>query len=478
MKTNEILQKEILRRKISNFFSKNPSQKSAIFKSESFGGKLYWKVDKTKKGYSITEVKTNKDKFMLEAVGDDDDWDKMSSDNGKLPKTPFRDVDFPSKPSRLAKTVPDGQAGGKSVDPRQRSGTNIEPEFNPNEPKKAKSLAAAKVSSALAKAKSAVQNKVGGLKRKAATANMERQTKNTMQWNPSSPDSQSRFNKTLAQTKSLQKALTSIPQNDFKGFAGFTGAKNAGELLRDKQKMSNFLQHHGQNNPLLGRFSESFNRAMLSESPEFARMSTDFTKSMSFPLDHQKLSAALKAANAIVGRLADPQEKSNVATMIGVLTNLVDSTTNQMSRGKTTISSGKNIKGRQLREGTKEDDQNEIPSHKKKEKAAVDLNKMLPGEDDKDPEGVEDPHVDNTSDSELPPSQDMDGAKEISPEQKIISDKLGGQSIEDASLEFATDAVSVKLQLVGMKNPAILQIFKSGKVKFIYKGRPYLVKKD
>lgn len=68
MDNNKIIQNDLLKRKIFEYFSKYPKAKSVIIKTDLFGtGKISWKVIKEKKGYAITEVKTAKQKLFLEA---------------------------------------------------------------------------------------------------------------------------------------------------------------------------------------------------------------------------------------------------------------------------------------------------------------------------------------------------------------------------------------------------------------------------
>lgn len=67
MNKKEIVKKDLLRRKINEYFSKYPKAKSVIINSGVDAIKTIWRVVKEDKGYFITEVNTNKENFIIEA---------------------------------------------------------------------------------------------------------------------------------------------------------------------------------------------------------------------------------------------------------------------------------------------------------------------------------------------------------------------------------------------------------------------------
>lgn len=68
MNNSEIVKKDLLRRKINEYFSKNPKATSVIIKADVGGpSKTVWKVERTKTKYNITEVNTLAEKYKFEA---------------------------------------------------------------------------------------------------------------------------------------------------------------------------------------------------------------------------------------------------------------------------------------------------------------------------------------------------------------------------------------------------------------------------
>ena len=66
MDNMNIVKKNLLQRKIKEHFSKNPKSKSVIVSVNIGEQKTIWKVNKAKVGYSVVEVNTHKEQFMLE----------------------------------------------------------------------------------------------------------------------------------------------------------------------------------------------------------------------------------------------------------------------------------------------------------------------------------------------------------------------------------------------------------------------------
>lgn len=68
MEANKVIQKKLLLRKVSEYFSKNPKAESVVIHTKLMGpGNTSWKVIREGKKYNITEVKTSKEIFIMEA---------------------------------------------------------------------------------------------------------------------------------------------------------------------------------------------------------------------------------------------------------------------------------------------------------------------------------------------------------------------------------------------------------------------------
>lgn len=64
-----LVKKDLLRRKIQEHFNKFPKAKSVIITANIDENKTIWKVDKIKSGFSIVEVTTQKEQYIIEAAG-------------------------------------------------------------------------------------------------------------------------------------------------------------------------------------------------------------------------------------------------------------------------------------------------------------------------------------------------------------------------------------------------------------------------
>lgn len=72
MEKKDIVKKYLLKRKIEEFFSKNPTATSVIIEANISGPvKTAWKVEVKNKKYKITEVKTIKEEYVFEAPEDE-----------------------------------------------------------------------------------------------------------------------------------------------------------------------------------------------------------------------------------------------------------------------------------------------------------------------------------------------------------------------------------------------------------------------
>jgi hypothetical protein len=67
MEARKVIEKDLLMKKIVEYFSKSPKRKSVIIKSNLGSGKTTWKVTKEGKVFNVVEVKTSKERFIIEA---------------------------------------------------------------------------------------------------------------------------------------------------------------------------------------------------------------------------------------------------------------------------------------------------------------------------------------------------------------------------------------------------------------------------
>jgi hypothetical protein len=67
MNSKEIVKKDLIRRKINEYFSKHPKAKSVIINSGIDSFKTIWRVVKESNNFVVTEVNTKREKFILEA---------------------------------------------------------------------------------------------------------------------------------------------------------------------------------------------------------------------------------------------------------------------------------------------------------------------------------------------------------------------------------------------------------------------------
>jgi hypothetical protein len=69
MKSNDIVKKDLLRRKIREHFSKNPKSKSVIVKADIGPKKTIWRAQKLASGvFNIVEVNTTREQFLITEV--------------------------------------------------------------------------------------------------------------------------------------------------------------------------------------------------------------------------------------------------------------------------------------------------------------------------------------------------------------------------------------------------------------------------
>lgn len=114
MEAGRVIQKELLLRKVSEYFSRNPKAESVIVHTKLMGpGKTSWKVVKEGKNFSITEVKTSKEIFIMEApVGGQQAATQQGDPQAMQPKNSvqakqaniqqFAQLDLPTKIAQLS----------------------------------------------------------------------------------------------------------------------------------------------------------------------------------------------------------------------------------------------------------------------------------------------------------------------------------------------------------------------------------------
>lgn len=209
-------------------------------------------------------------------------------------------------------------------------------------------------------------------------------------------------------------------------------------------------------------------------SQQFGQASREFVAAMTPPLDHNKLSLALKKINGLVGQITDPFEREQIGGLMGILTQAVDSTTagggSKFDTGTAAkkpgapVTSGKAVPGASVSEAGDE------PAKKKDRKQPDDseeagLDSENPGKSPDDATDVRDTK---------PP---VDPEHEQDPAQKVFSQRLAGQTIRNATVKLKPDGGELDIELVGSKIPAKLSWENSGKVSFVFKNRPYALRR-
>jgi hypothetical protein len=147
----------------------------------------------------------------------------------------------------------------------------------------------------------------------------------------------------------------------------------------------------------------------------------------------------------------DANQKRLVSNILGILTSISN---------ESTLMSSKQIKGKPLLKEEEEDS-------KKKDQQ------------------VEDPDASNPSETSLETGSEEDQASDSptlpkfrSEEQMVLTKSLTGQTIKAADIDLRPEGGILSLDLVSTETPAQLKWFNNGKVVYVYKGRPYLIKKD
>jgi hypothetical protein len=226
--------------------------------------------------------------------------------------------------------------------------------------------------------------------------------------------------------------------------------------------------------------------AKLAEnSQQFKTCSSEFLAAMTPPFDHAKLSLALKKVNSLIGQITDPVERDQAGIMMGELTNLVDKTTagggskfntpppkkpggTGGPAGTGGLNSGRTRSGRRLSEA----DAGDKPAKKKEPEDDEPEDVSLDSPDDDAPEAQKQKPTD-VRDTKPPEAEDPDQ----DPSQKILSQRLAGQTIRNAVIHLKGEGGELELELAGTKIPAKLSWDNSGKVQFVFKNRPYLLRR-
>lgn len=208
---------------------------------------------------------------------------------------------------------------------------------------------------------------------------------------------------------------------------------------------------------------------------DFSNLSKAFVQAVSPPFDHARLSQALKTANMVIAKIVDPKEKDQVGSMIGVLTNLVDSTTAGGGSGVQRVAStsmsmqnsSKKILGKVIKEEDEKNDDKEKKSVKKKESEKTATQKLDPS---KKPitSDIEIPGNNEESEDDLPTRQPTS-------EEMVVAKTLTGQSIKAANVKITPDGGELELDLISSSAPSKLKWWNDGKVVFYANGRPYII---
>lgn len=121
MKKN-VIKKYLLSRKIKEYFSKHPSAKSVVVKSDVGNAKTLWRVVKEGNSFSVVEVNTIKEEFTLESEVPPFVKEAASLEYSNLSKQFVQAMTPPFDHARLSNVLRvANQAVGKVVDPKEKN---------------------------------------------------------------------------------------------------------------------------------------------------------------------------------------------------------------------------------------------------------------------------------------------------------------------------------------------------------------------
>jgi hypothetical protein len=495
MDKSDIVKKNLLRRKIKEYFTKNPTKKSAIFEIN-FGGKTYWRVVKEDSSYSITEVTTTKNKFLMELPA-----------RLRVPQAlPSGDQEPGTQPPQRK---PDGTvaAGSPGKNPLLYN-----PSSMPKVPSMGKSFAAPVARPPEPMDDDEPTKKVDPAKVAAGKA-YDATTRDMVKWQPGGG---SEFDKELNRTKDLKATISKMPPDHFKRNFGYLGVQNPGELFNNPKKWLNAVKFMAHQNPQIAKMTsmphahdplkpstqkltltnpDGSKRQIGEASSAFASITTAFMDYMAKPNDHLAASNFVNTISREKTRVTDPKEKQSIADIeksyLGNATKSVDSstkstplapvpksplTTNPLS--KSPLAASKVTEAEDKDDNKKEKKKDDKKDSPKKEKGIeIKPQKDVPGAPEGDPAGLEDP-VEEPAEAEpvAPPEDPGIPTPEKSPEEAVVSQRLSGQTIKNATVQLRPNGGMVNLELVGMKIPASIQWDSSGKVIFNFKNRPYILR--
>lgn len=268
-KNNNIVKKDLLRRKINEYFSKNPSAKMVIIKADVGGNKTHWKVTKEGKSFKVVEVNTVKEEYIFEAPA-------AAQTSVGREKKPF-EYDPDQKPGM---TPPKGGTVAPGQEPQKK-----------------------------------MPGWVGQAGKKDPKDPAVTPQQSMGQWDPNNPTGA--FAR-LVKSVGMNKAMLGMPDMELKKHFGLSKQSLKAQSGKDPVGQARAKR--------LGM--KPYGEGVVNEgSPEFGRASTMFTQAMTPPFDHAKQSRALKDINAMLPAVKDATERNQVGAMIGALTSMVDSTT-------------------------------------------------------------------------------------------------------------------------------------------------------
>lgn len=429
MDNRNVVKKDLLRRKIKEYFEKNPNAKSVIVKANVGELKTIWKVTKESKRFDVVEVNTLREEFTIEQ--DDKDKEKKPSSEKK-----------PEKKSDTEKTgvgmkSPVYQPDAEHAEPPKVGPTGTQaPGAEPKTPTWMKKAIASR----------------------GDPTDPTIPAQPTGQWDPNNP--QGAFQR-LAKSVGPLKAMLNMPDADLRRHFGLT-KQALTQSLQAQQRGAKRAKQLGMKP--FGQKNES--KKLTEASIEYTNISKAFLDAMSDLSDHGKLSKTLRDANNAVGRITDPTEKQNLGAMIGALTGAVDVTTaggggpkplariTPVKKTVAQLKQSKELAGRLIKEEDEEKDK-----VKKKDSQP---------EEPKEP--VEEPE------SDFPEPEKVTEPRR-SEEQVVLKKSLEGQTLKTADIELTPNGGILTLNFVALSIPAKLEWDNKGKVVYYFKDRPYLLRK-
>lgn len=243
MSITNLVKKDLLRRKINEYFSKNPESKSVVVEFTINKKKTIWRAVKEEKQIVIAEVNTKTDKFIFEV--DASPIIEPGGDDSSADQTLVR-----GKPGERSGRASPTTAGRASTDTlRGPTGTQVVSSPRATGPK-----TPSPADSTLSPLPEPMSDPGGGIspQTQADIGQFMKGTQSVISrggWNPAEMDNE--FSKTLQQTRSLEKTIEKMPQDAFQQTFNWMGVNRPEDITSDPGKVAQAKDFLSQHNPIV-----------------------------------------------------------------------------------------------------------------------------------------------------------------------------------------------------------------------------------